>query len=59
MAYFKNEGFDKEPTEKLQKNYQEIIGLLGEDANREGLQKTPERMAKAMQFMTQGYQQNA
>jgi GTP cyclohydrolase IA len=59
MAYFKNEGFDKEPTEKLTKNYNEIIRLLGEDPEREGLIKTPERMAKAMQFMTQGYQQNA
>jgi GTP cyclohydrolase I len=59
MAYFKKEGFDQEPTEKLLANYQNIIGLLGEDPNREGLQKTPERMAKAMQFMTQGYQQNA
>jgi GTP cyclohydrolase I len=59
MAYFKKEGFEQEPTEKLLANYQNIIGLLGEDPNREGLQKTPERMAKAMQFMTQGYQQNA
>jgi GTP cyclohydrolase IA len=59
MAYFKNEGFDKEPTEKLTKNYNDIIRLLGEDPEREGLIKTPERMAKAMQFMTQGYQQNA
>ncbi|MGZ5192241.1 MAG: GTP cyclohydrolase I FolE [Flavisolibacter sp.] len=59
MAYFKKEGFDTEPTEKLQKNYHEIIGLLGEDPEREGLVKTPERMAKAMQFMTQGYHQNA
>jgi GTP cyclohydrolase I len=59
MAYFRKEGFDQESTDKLQKNYHEIISLLGEDAQREGLLKTPERMAKAMQFMTQGYQQNA
>ena len=59
MAYFKKEGFDTESTDRLQKNYQEIIGLLGEDPEREGLIKTPERMAKAMQFMTQGYHQNA
>ncbi len=59
MAYHKKEGFDKEPTEALMKNYHEIIGLLGEDQQREGLIKTPERMAKAMQYMTQGYHQNA
>ena len=59
MAYHKKESFDKEPTEELIKNYRGIIGLLGEDAQREGLLKTPERMAKAMQYMTQGYQQDA
>jgi GTP cyclohydrolase I len=59
MAYHKKEGFDKEPTDELMKNYQSIIGLLGEDTQREGLLKTPERMAKAMQYMTQGYQQDA
>ncbi len=59
MAYHKKEGFDKEPTDELIKNYQSIIGLLGEDPQREGLIKTPERMAKAMQYMTHGYQQNA
>lgn len=59
MSYHKKEEFDKEPTEELIKTYKNIIGLLGEDANREGLIKTPERMAKAMQYMTQGYQQDA
>lgn len=59
MAYHKNEEFDKEPTEALISNYGNIIKLLGEDPQREGLQKTPERMAKAMQYMTQGYQQDA
>jgi GTP cyclohydrolase IA len=59
MAYHKKEGFDKEPTEELIKNYRNIIGLLGEDTEREGLVKTPERMAKAMQYMTQGYNQDA
>jgi len=59
MAYHKKEGFDKEPTEALIKNYKDIIGLLGENTEREGLLKTPERMAKAMQYMTQGYQQDA
>jgi len=46
-------------TEKLSENYKNIIGLLGEDAEREGLNKTPERIAKAMQFLTQGYSQDA
>lgn len=59
MAYHKKEGFDKEPTEELIKSYRDIIGLLGEDTSREGLLKTPERMAKAMQYMTQGYNQDA
>jgi len=59
MAYHKKEGFDKEPTEGLITNYKSIIGLLGENTEREGLLKTPERMAKAMQYMTQGYQQDA
>ena len=59
MAYHKKEGFDKEPTEELINNYRNIIELLGEDPQREGLLKTPERMAKAMQYITHGYQQNA
>lgn len=59
MAYNRKESFDKEPTEGLIENYRSIIGLLGEDPQREGLLKTPERMAKAMQFITQGYQMDA
>ncbi len=59
MAYHKSETFDQETTEGLMGNYSNIIRLLGEDPAREGLLKTPERMAKAMQYMTQGYQQNA
>jgi GTP cyclohydrolase I len=59
MAYHKKEGFDKETTENLIENYRSIISQLGEDAQREGLIKTPERMAKAMQYLTQGYQQDA
>lgn len=56
--YHKNEYFDDERTRQLSYHYQEIIRLLGEDVEREGLQKTPLRVAKAMQYMTQGYQQN-
>src|ERR1700755_2112691 len=59
MAYHKQEDFDKETTEKLVKQYHGVIELLGEDTEREGLQKTPHRVAKAMQFMTQGYKQDA
>src|SRR4051812_42252068 len=59
MAYHKKEEFDADVTEGLIKNYRESLALLGENPDREGLHKTPERIAKAMQFMTQGYQQNA
>ena len=59
MAYKKTEHYDEEITAGLIKNYRDNIKLLGEDPDREGLQKTPERIAKAMQFITQGYGQDA
>ena len=59
MAYKKIEQYDDDVTLSLMKNYKDSISLLGEDANREGLQKTPERIAKAMQYMTQGYNLDA
>jgi GTP cyclohydrolase IA len=59
MAYKKTEQFDEKTTSALMKNYSEALKLLGEDPQREGLQKTPERLAKAMQYMLQGYQQDA
>ncbi len=59
MAYKKIDHYDEDVTAGLIKNYEQMISLLGEDAKREGLLKTPERIAKAMQYMTQGYQQDA
>jgi len=59
MAYSKSEHYDEAVTTGLTTNYKYIIDLLGEDAEREGLIKTPERVAKAMQYLTQGYQMNA
>jgi GTP cyclohydrolase I len=45
-------------TVKLAAHYREIISLLGEDVNREGLLKTPVRVAKSLQFLLQGYHEN-
>ncbi len=59
MAYNKTEQYDEQSTSGLIKSYREIIGLVGEDPDREGLLKTPERVAKAMQYLTQGYHQDA
>ena len=59
MAYTRIEQYDTEVTIALTKSYKETIALLGEDPEREGLEKTPERVAKAMQYLTQGYSQDA
>ena len=53
-----NETF-REGLEPLAKHYEEILKLLGEDPEREGLQKTPMRVAKAMQTLTRGYEEDA
>jgi len=50
--------FDAEKTAQIAEHYKKIIELLGEDTNREGLLKTPERVSKSMQFLMQGYEQN-
>jgi GTP cyclohydrolase I len=55
MAYKKTEHYDEAITSDLMINYKNTLGLLGENPSREGLLKTPERVAKAMQFFTQGY----
>lgn len=59
MAYNKTEQYDERSTSGLIKSYREVIGFVGEDPDREGLLKTPERVAKAMQYLTQGYHQDA
>src|ERR1035437_2156794 len=50
--------FDAEKTEQIAEHYRQIIQLLGEDVNREGLLKTPERVARSLQFLMQGYEQS-
>ncbi len=54
MAYKKEEIYDESVTEKIAAHYREILTLLGENPDRDGLRKTPERVAKSMQFLTKG-----
>lgn len=54
-GYDRIDRYDDETTSKLTEHYQGVLGLLGEDTEREGLKETPVRVAKAMQFLTQGY----
>ena len=58
MAYGKEEIFDKETTLQIAQHVKEILALLGENPEREGLLKTPERVAKSLQFLTKGYQED-
>lgn len=46
-------------SQQIAHHIQQILQLMGEDTQREGLQKTPMRVGEAMQFLTQGYQQSA
>ena len=55
IGYEKIEKFNPERTQKLMEHYRAILQLLGENPDREGLLKTPLRVAKSMQFLTQGY----
>ena len=58
MAYNREEAYDENVTAEIAAHYREILRLLGEDPEREGLLKTPERVAKALQFLTKGYGQD-
>lgn len=58
MPYRKYEEYNIQVTDNVKDRYKSIITDLGEDVTRDGLQKTPERAAKAMQFLTQGYNQD-
>ena len=58
QGYLKTEEWDEAKTQQLTEHYAAILSLLGEDTSRDGLQKTPLRVAKSMQFLTQGYAQD-
>ena len=58
MEYDKTEEFDTEVTKQLASHYREILRLLGEDPTWHGLLKTPERVARSMQFLTKGYEED-
>lgn len=59
QGYSRTEHYDEGTTNELSHHVRSTIKLLGEDDTREGLLKTPERAAKALQYLTQGYQQDA
>ena len=58
MSYKKTETYDSATTEQIARHVEAILALLGEDPEREGLVKTPESVAKALQFITKGYQED-
>ena len=58
MSYKKTETYDSATTEQISRHVEAILALLGEYPEREGLVKTPERVAKALQFITKGYQED-
>lgn len=58
-GYIKIDRYNQERTTKIASHYKEILNEIGEDTSRDGLLKTPERYAKALQFLTHGYDLNA
>ena len=58
MAYIKKEDYDEPLTQELAGHYREILRLIGENPEREGLLKTPLRVARSMQFLTKGYEED-
>lgn len=57
--YKKVEQYDVEQVDRIASHYNDILSAIGEDPNREGLIKTPERVAKALQYLTHGYDVDA
>ena len=58
MAYTREDEYDPLVTAKIAEHVRAVLDLLGEDSSREGLLKTPERVAKSLQYLTKGYTEN-
>lgn len=58
INYRRDDAYDPDTIEQLKSHYKAILQLLGEDAEREGLLKTPERVAKAWAYITKGYRED-